>query len=402
MTLFSFLLVLIALPVSAASVYLLLATLLATLLSRRPLRVRATTGDRLTRFVVVVPAHNEAAGLPETLRSLRALSWPSESVRTLVVADNCTDDTAAVAASLGAEVLVREDLERRGKGYALEAAFARLQAEAAGAWDALVVVDADTEVEAHLLQAVHARLAAGADALQVAYLSRAGSAPLHAVTEVALWASHVVRGRAREGLSLSAGLRGNGMVLSRAVVERVPYSAFSAVEDLEYGLLLGLHGIRVGFVPETVVRGDMPSDARTATTQRHRWIGGRAAVAQEHLRPLLRAAVARRSAMLFDLAIDLAIPPLSLLVLVTMVGLPLAAFAWWAGHAAPLALWAIAAFGLAVHVADAAIGAGRAGALLRAAAMLPSYMLDKTRLTVRAVGAPTRTWVRTARTGELR
>jgi len=400
MLIVSWLLSVAAVPVLLAALYLLAASLLSRrALSRRALSRRGQASPK-RRFVIVVPAHNEEVGLPATLESLQSIAWPRTHTRILVVADNCTDATATAARAFGAEVLERTSALHRGKGYALAAAFTQLGAEPGHAWDAVVVIDADTDVEPTLLEAADARLADGAAALQAVYLSRRGTAPLQIITEIGLWASHMVRGRARESLGLSVGLRGNGMILTRATIARVPYTAFSAVEDLEYGILLAQAGIRVGLVPETIVRGDMPADARVASTQRGRWIGGRAAVVRHHLLPLLRAGIRQRSGLLLDLAADLALPPLALLVAATALGLPLAFVLAGFGHPVPLALWAAAGSALVSHVLDAARGAGLGAALPNVLRVLPGYILDKTRTTIRAIGAPTRTWVRTARAGE--
>lgn len=389
------LLSLAAVPVLSAALYLVGATFLA----RRPLTLQAASGPA-RRFVIVVPAHNEAAGLPATLESLRRITWPATHRRVLVVADNCTDATAHIARAHGAEVLERTSDVHRGKGYALAAAFAHLEREPAVAWDAVVVIDADTDVEPTLLGAADLRLQAGAEALQAVYLSRRGGAPLQVVTEIGLWASHVVRGRARESLGLSVGLRGNGMILSRNALARVPYTAFSAVEDLEYGIMLAHAGIRVGLVPETVVRGDMPADARVVNTQRERWIGGRGAVVRDSLVPLVRAALRQRSLLLLDLAVDLALPPLALLVLATAVALPLSVVLAAVGPVVPLVMWTVAGCALVAHVVSAAVDAGLGAALPALARVLPRYVVDKSRISLRAIGAPTRTWVRTARAGE--
>jgi 1,2-diacylglycerol 3-beta-glucosyltransferase len=398
MTLLSLLLTVAALPVLAAALYLAVLTWLG----RRPLVAAVAPSATPTRFVLVVPAHDEAAGLPATLATLDALAWPAAQRRVLVVADNCSDDTAAIARAHGVEVLERQDQQRRGKGHALAAAFARLVAEPADRWDAVVVIDADTDVTPDLLQAAHARLVAGADALQAVYLSRPGAAPLQTITEVALYASHVLRGRARERLGLSVGLRGNGMVLSRRLLARLPYEAFSAVEDLEYGIQLARAGVRIGLLPETIVRGDMPSEAAVAATQRTRWIGGRAAVVRTELPGLLRDAVTRRSALLSDLAVDLLLPPLSLLVLLTVLGLGLSLVPLWDGHVLPVSLWGAAALLLAAHVAVAAAGAGRLAALGGVVRLLPKYVVTKAAIALRALVAPTTTWVRTARPSDAR
>src|SRR5882762_2751121 len=68
----------------------------------------ATLGsDSSQRIVVLVPAHNESIGLLPTLADIKAQLSPADQI--LVVADNCTDDTAAVALAAGANVSGRND-----------------------------------------------------------------------------------------------------------------------------------------------------------------------------------------------------------------------------------------------------------------------------------------------------
>ena len=117
-----------------------------------------------------MPAHNEESQIAVTVQSLRAVDYPPTLSRVLVVADNCSDRTAEVAAVAGATVLVRTDAARRGKGYALDHAFSRSLAD--GFADVVVVVDADTVVSRNLLTAFAARFEAGALAVQADYAVR--------------------------------------------------------------------------------------------------------------------------------------------------------------------------------------------------------------------------------------
>jgi glycosyltransferase involved in cell wall biosynthesis len=72
------------------------------------------------RFDLIVPAHNEAAIIARTVKSLRAVDWPADRFRVLVVADNCSDNTAQVAREAGAQVLERHGSSHRGTCYALD------------------------------------------------------------------------------------------------------------------------------------------------------------------------------------------------------------------------------------------------------------------------------------------
>ena len=112
-------------PVLAATGYLAGLTLLSA-------RRAAPAGDTATVFDIIVPAHNEAAGIAATVASLRALDYPAAQFRILVIADNCTDDTAARARAAGATVLEREHATEKGKGYALAHGYAASAADRRG------------------------------------------------------------------------------------------------------------------------------------------------------------------------------------------------------------------------------------------------------------------------------
>jgi 1,2-diacylglycerol 3-beta-glucosyltransferase len=384
------------LPVLAACLYLFALTLVAL---AAPRRSRPAFRTR-RRFVVVVPAHNEEIGLGRTLTELSRLHWRADHLRVVVVADNCTDDTARVARQHGAEVMERHDTARRGKGYALDFAFRQLLTEPSNAWHAAVVVDADTVVSPNLLDACSARFDAGARAVQATYLAFPRRGALSAITQTALTAIHVVRSTARERLGLSVGLKGNGMAFTRALLATMPHRAYTRTEDLEFGVQLALAGVRVAYAGDTTVWGDMPVTDAVAARQRERWIGGRMEVAHHYLRRLVRSAVRHRSLMRADVALDLLIPPVSVLAIATVCGVALSAALASRGAWTAFGIWAAAFAALGVHVLDAARRAGHAWDLLGFAGALPAYALGKLRITLRAPARFGEAWVRTARAGE--
>lgn len=384
---------LLALPVLVAAVYLFVLALAA----REAPRTETLAPPRL-RFALVVPAHDEATGLGATLESLHALDYPPALRRVVVVADNCTDATAAVALAAGAEVLVREDPEHRGKGYALAHAFAALERE--DTTDAVVVVDADTTASPGLLRAFARRFEGGAHAVQASYGVRNPEASWRTrILVIALALFHLLRSLGRERLGLSAGLRGNGMGFTREVLREVPQRAFSLVEDVEYGVALGEAGYRVHFVPEAEVRGDMASGEGASRTQRRRWEQGRKALARSLAPRLFHLALRTRSPMLFDLAMDLVVPPLASLVLVTLLGGAAALVLLALGGALwPATPWLAAAALLTAYVARGWMlsGTGARG-LFDLLVLAPGYVGWKLLLPLRKRTAPRGEWVRTER-----
>jgi cellulose synthase/poly-beta-1,6-N-acetylglucosamine synthase-like glycosyltransferase len=287
----------LALPATAVSLYLLWFTLL----SRAPPAIDRSS--RRLRFDVIVPAHNEAAVIEAVVANLLKLDWPVDGYRVLVIADNCTDSTAALARLAGAVVLERHDLTRRGKGYALAYAFEASQAKR---WaHAVAVVDADTEVSPNLLEAFAARIESGAKAIQVHYgVLNPNDSWRTRLMAVAMAAFHRVRSRAREKLKVSCGLRGNGWCVTHRVLRRVPYHAYSLAEDIEYGIDLGLAGCRVHYADEAQVVGMMVSGDAAASLQRRRWEDGRFQLIRSRSGPLLKSASRPGGQVCLDLVLD--------------------------------------------------------------------------------------------------
>jgi 1,2-diacylglycerol 3-beta-glucosyltransferase len=219
-------------------------------------------------FAVVIPAHNEELSLPATLHSVFASDYPAERLRVLVVADNCTDRTAEVARRHGADCLERHDPENRGKGYALALAIPRALA---GGADAVLVLDADCELGRDTLRRMDAALAAGSVAVQAARVPRNPDAgPAAFVSAVGSVIENAVSaGRCR--LGASAALRGSGMAFARQVLERHPWTSFGLTEDAEYAAELARAGVRVRFLADAEVRGEVPAEVAALDRQRKRW-----------------------------------------------------------------------------------------------------------------------------------
>ncbi|MBN1207839.1 MAG: glycosyltransferase [Myxococcaceae bacterium] len=386
------LLLVLALPVVVACGYLLLLTLLSA--DKAPL---ARVAPRL-KFDVIVPAHNEEAGIARTVTNLSAMDYPGALRRILVVADNCSDATADRAREAGATVLVRHDTEKRGKGFALAHAFEHSLKD--GFADAVVVVDADTEVSPHLLHSFGARLEAGAHAVQAHYgVMNPHTSWRTRLMTIALALFHKVRSLGRERLGVSCGLRGNGMCFSHRVIREVPHDAFSIVEDLEYGIRLGRAGHRVHYAWEAEVLGEMVSSEKAARSQRRRWEGGRWAMTKQFGLPLLGEALRKRDGVLLDLAMDLLVPPLSYVVLgaVAVAGAA-SALSVWQGQVA-LSVYAgafcLASLGLYVLRGWWVSGMGARG--LVDLMWAPFYVAWKVWLMVAGPRDKKGEWVRTTR-----
>src|SRR5438105_3281597 len=122
---------------------------LEVLVGLRPLRSAACGEAGGASAVIVIPAHDEEAVIEGTIRA--ALAEADGEIGLLVVADNCADGTADLARSAGARVLVRDDPDHRGKGFALAAAREHLRSDPP---DVVIVLDADCRIDDQSLRAL--------------------------------------------------------------------------------------------------------------------------------------------------------------------------------------------------------------------------------------------------------
>ncbi|MFM8332829.1 MAG: glycosyltransferase family 2 protein [Candidatus Methylumidiphilus sp.] len=342
------------------------------------------------RLCVVVPAHNEETGIAACVASLLACGRGGHALTVVVIADNCTDATAAQAQAAGARVLERQNAELRGKGYALDFAFAVLLPEG---HDAFLIVDADSAVAANFIEATAWQFAQGADALQCRYLAENPGDSIRArLMHVAWLAFNILRLRGRDYWGLSVGILGNGFGLARKTLEQVPFDAGSIAEDLEYHLRLVRAGLKVRFCEDTTVWSAVPVQGRAAAGQRARWEGGRFRMIREQA-PGLAFEVLRGRGRLLEPLLELLLLPLAfhVFLLLCLLAVPVEAGRW-------LALAGLGWVGL--HVA-AALYVGRAGwrdvVVLFAAPFYIVWKLTLGRHILKSAGADA-AWVRTDRT----
>lgn len=355
--------------------------------------LQALQGDVL----VVIPAHDEAAVIASTLRSLAAAKPAAAKCSIVVIADNCTDNTADLARAEGVRVLERHSLTERGKGYALDFAFRALLPERPLAF---IVVDADASVSPGFFEAFRSGFERGADALQCAYLLSTGTSRREAIQELAFSCFNFTRPLARNALGLSCGILGNGFGLRAQVLESVPYSAASIVEDLEYHLRLVQAGRTVRFLPQTVLRSPAPERPEAILSQRARWEGGRLGIAARLVPKLCRRVIAG-DGRLAEPLLDLLLLPLGYHAMLLVVGLLASMFlptGSWVLSLCSGAIWA-GAFTVALHLLTGFlsphINSRHAVALIET----PAYLLWKLQ-SLGAVLAGSRrdaAWVRTRR-----
>ncbi|MEQ8770538.1 MAG: glycosyltransferase family 2 protein [Phycisphaerales bacterium] len=364
--------------------------LLALLPGARPAKP-----DARPTSAVLIPAHDESGMIGPTVRAVRDQLESSD--RVVVVADNCSDATAEEARDAGAMVVERVDPARRGKGYALAAGLDALRADPPGV---VLIIDADCTPDPGALDVLVRGCWDRMRPVQAAYLMRP---PLDAgvgdrVSALAFRFKNHIRPRGLARAGAPCLLTGSGMAFPFEQLAARTLATDDIVEDMRLGVELAIAGHAPAAMPGAVVTSDLPGAAEAKRTQRTRWEHGHLASMARHAPRLVWASLVQRRVALLALALELAVPPMSLLLLL------LAGF-----EAICIGSWLLGVHGLP------AIGGGALLALCASAALLgwarfgrgevrpadllfvPFYAASKVPIYVRAVTRRQRAWVRTAR-----
>jgi cellulose synthase/poly-beta-1,6-N-acetylglucosamine synthase-like glycosyltransferase len=378
--------------VLAVPALILFAEVAAALLYRR--RVAPPPAQR-PRVAILMPAHDEAGGISASLQSL--IPQLLRTDRLVVIADNCSDNTASVAAAAGVEVIERRDPTKRGKGYALDFGVRHLEQDPP---EVVIIMDADCTVSAGAIDVLARDCHMRRRPVQGLYVNqaheRAGTR-----TRIAAFASLVknkVRPTGLLALGLPCTLMGTGMAFPWACIRSAPLATGHIVEDVQLAFDLARRGELVHFCPDVLVTGYFPQSDDGIRSQRTRWEHGHLGIILTEAPKQLLAGVLKFEVGTMALALDQMIPPLALFVMLAAVNVVLdGAFAALSGRAVPfaLALAILALVGLSVLLSW--VRFGRHIISLYALASAPVYALWKVPIYIGFLLSRQLDWVRSKR-----
>jgi cellulose synthase/poly-beta-1,6-N-acetylglucosamine synthase-like glycosyltransferase len=232
--------------------------------------------DRRNRFAVVICARNEEKVLPFLLESLSRQNYPKDYWHAYVIADHCTDSTASVAKHYPlATVWERNEGPRTGKGDVLNWGIDRLLSERAGAYDAILVFDADNIASPDFMVEMNKVLNEGADVVQGNRL--AGKPFRSTVTKwyAIYWtAFSFLYSYPRHVMNLSPFLTGTGFAVRTSVLQKYGWKTSTMTEDVEYSIQTCLRGDRISFAINAICYDEQPHELKVAFRQLCRWCTG--------------------------------------------------------------------------------------------------------------------------------
>lgn len=347
-------------------------------------------------IAVLVPAHDEAGGIAPILETIRRELLPTD--RLIVVADNCTDATAQIARQAGAEVIERQNVALRGKGYALDFGIKHL---AQNPPDIVMIIDADCTPAPGSVAKLAAMAAYHGRPAQGLYLLEQPAGTLTQYLKVALIAwklKLLVRPLGLRKIDGPCGLFGTGMAFPWAVMSKLDLHTGNIVEDIALGLECAQRGHAPIFCREALFTSPFPISTDAQQTQRTRWETGHLNMIAQRVPKLLYEAIRTGNRDLLIMACDIAVPPVAFLGM-TIIGIATASLLV-AALGGPMLAFAVAGaagvvFASAILFAWPQIGKGTM--TLVELGLVPAYAVSKLLMYARIVSGRQVEWIRSKR-----
>ena len=233
--------------------------------------------EKKARIAYLIPACNEEDVIYDTVKDiLENQDYPADKLDVFVVADNCSDKTAELAAEAGATVLVHNDPDpaHHMAAYPLRYGIDHILSVEDDPYEVIIRVDADNHLNREYSSYMNDAYLAGVD------LARPYEGAINATQNFFTKACTMFYvfesrygSRVRERLGLAAHVNGSGAMMSARMLKATGgYDCVTISEDAEYYFNRLLDGYKGHFVEDAVVMEDMPSSLKD-TYNRNKRIG---------------------------------------------------------------------------------------------------------------------------------
>ena len=253
---------------------------------------------KMNKFAALICARNEAMVIAELVDSLKKQNYPAEMLDVYVLADNCTDDTAARAAEAGAIVLERQNRQQVGKGYALDFLLKRIMGtHRKNPYDGYFIFDADNIVDPAFTAEMNKTFNRGYDAV-TCYRNSKNFGANWISAGYSIWFLREARFLNYPRMRLGSGcaVSGTGFLVSHKIIEQNGGWPFHLLtEDIQFSVQCAIAGHKIGYCDGAMIYDEQPTSFRQSWLQRLRWSKGFYQVNAQYLPSLIKGTLKHKT-----------------------------------------------------------------------------------------------------------
>lgn len=233
---------------------------------------------KLHRFAFIIAARNEQAVIGNLINSIKQQNYPAELIDVIVVADNCTDDTAQIAREHGAICYERFNNMLVGKGYALDYCFNKIVEQFGDytAYDGYFIFDADNVIDKNYVKEMNKVFDRGYNVI-TSYRNSKNYDTNWITSGYSLWFIREAKylNNPRMMLKTSCAVSGTGFLVNSSIIKKNNGWKFNLLtEDIQFSVVNILEGEKIGYCESAMFYDEQPTTFKQSWNQRMRWSKG--------------------------------------------------------------------------------------------------------------------------------
>lgn len=271
----------------------------------------------LHKYAFIIAARNESAVIGNLINSIKQQNYPSELIDVIVVADNCTDNTAEIARSNGAIVYERFNNILVGKGYALDYVFNKISEDYGDytAYDGYFIFDADNIVDRNYVSEINKVFDSGYNVI-TSYRNSKNYDTNWITAGYSLWFIREAKflNNPRMMLKTSCAVSGTGFLVNSKIIKKNGGWKFNLLtEDIQFSVVNILEGEKIGYCENAMFYDEQPTTFKQSWNQRMRWSKGFYQVMFKYGRELITTMFKKREMFVSCYDMFMTIAPATLL-----------------------------------------------------------------------------------------
>ena len=227
------------------------------------------------KYAILIAARNEEKVIGNLLDSIAKQDYPRDLLTTFVVADNCTDTTAAIARKKGAICYERFNDQDKTKGFALEFLFNNIECDyGINSFEGYFIFDADNLLNTNFVSKMNDAFDSGEKIITSYRNTKNFDENWIASTYALHWIrSSRTSHRARSYLGLATNIQGTGFLFANEIVQN-GWHYTSLTEDRALTADAVSNGYMISYQDEAIFYDEQPIKLKVALRQRLRWSKG--------------------------------------------------------------------------------------------------------------------------------